>query len=512
MIHERSLIASRRSSFPPAIVRTHLEALAEARRACGRFKSVLPLEESLRSYIGETVAKFDDSGRTVTLESGMPLNWRRLVQYLHENRITAPRFVERYHRNDYPAILHNFELASMEDFYLADGRKVVANGFGSSTDREEAMSKAIGETLERFFLSAFNRDDFTAAPYADLAGRSDVLDIFQFDFFLDWQKKRFPQFTFDANNVFRWVEGYELGSGMQMLLPAQTVFWSYHHSPRSAVSEKIIFSQTTSGSAGHFTKDEAILFALLEAIQRDAFLIYWLNALTPKVIDTETIGSPKLRNLIAQLRRYKLEPIFLNTTSDVGVPTATCVVLDTTNPENPMYTVGSSSGFTVEEALLPGLIEAFSVQHFVSQQEPYVLPEKYEPFTHTTLSRYERLKAWRGPVMAERMRFFLAGEKQSAEEFIGDAPRYDSIQKRLQYIVERFAERGKGYEIYVYEVQHPVLLALGYHVVRTIVPELVPLYLVEFAAPLKARRLREVPGKIGYRAAEKFNPWPHPFP
>lgn len=141
-----------------------------------------------------------------------------------------------------------------------------------------------------------------------------------------------------------------------------------------------------------------------------------------------------------------------------------------------------------------------------------MLPEKYEPFTSRYISRSERLRAWQGPVMAEHMQFLLSGEKQSAQEFIGNAGLLDTAEKRLMHIVNECASRGKGYEIYTYEVKNSILKALGYHVVRAIVPELVPLYLIEFAAPLKARRLREVPGKLGYAAAEKFNPWPHPFP
>lgn len=512
MFYERTLRTGRRSSYSPYVIRTHKEALEEARRPCGRFKSILPLEESLRAFIAEKTAGLDSLGIPLLVDDATPLNWQRLLKYLHENGITKARFTDRFYRNDYPDVLHFFDLASMEDFYLADGRKVIANGFGGSLNREEAMSKAIGETLERFFLSAYKRDSFHAASYAELARRDHVLDIFQFDFFRSWQKKRFPAFAFDENSVFHWVEGRELQSGNPIFLPAQIVYWSYHHSPRGLPRERIIFTQTTSGSAGHFTKDEATLAALLEAIQRDAFLIYWLNTLTPKVIDTKTVENAAIANLIERLRQHNLEPIFLNTTSDFGIPTATCVVVDTSEPQNPIYSIGSSAGFTLEDTLISSLIEAFAVQHLVSLQDPYALPEKYEPFASAQISRSERLRTWQGSVMAERIQFLLSGEKQSAEEFIGDAARLDTVQKRLGYIVDECEKRGNGYEIYTYEVQHPVLSSLGYHVMRAIVPQLIPLYLVEYAATLNAQRLKNVPEKIGYTAAKELNPWPHPFP
>lgn len=512
MIREKFLRTSKLSAYPEKRLRTYREAIEELRRPCGRFTYQMPLEESLRTFITSKTAMLDFLGDSFLIDSAIPLNWQRLLRYLHEARITGAMFVDRYQRNDFPSLYYNFELDSLEDYYLADGRKVRANGFGASFDREEALSKAVGETLERYFLSAYDRESFHCASYADLSRSNNVLDIFQFDFFHDWQRKKNPAYAFDEASPFHWVEGYDLRTGASIYLPAQIVYWSYQHSPRGRSSEKIIFSQTTSGSAGHFTRDEATLAALLEAIQRDAFLIYWLNSLTPKVIDLETIEHTKIRSLVDEIRRFKFEPIFLNTTSDMGVPTATCVLHDMSDPANPIYAVGSSTGFTLEDTLIPGLIEALSVLHFVSLQDQYMLPEPYEPFTSQTLSRSERLRAWRGAKMAERIHFFISGEKQSAHEFIRTAPEINTTERRLAYVRAMCEARGKGYEIYIFEVQNKILSSLGYHVVRAIVPQLIPLYLLESAAPLKARRLRDVPERIGYKAAMDFNPWPHPFP
>jgi hypothetical protein len=71
---------------------------------------------------------------------------------------------------------------------------------------------------------------------------------------------------------------------------------------------------------------------------------------------------------------------------------------------------------------------------------------------------------------------------------------------------------GKGYEIFYYQARHKILDDLGYFSVQAIVPALVPLYLREVYAPLGAKRLNEVPEKLGFKPAEKWNPWPHPFP
>lgn len=513
MLREEFLITSRAFSSARPVMRTRAEALGELRHACGRFRSVASTEETLRTFIAEKAAAIDTLSDPLFPGNDVPLNWQRLLAYLHEQKvIAAPRFAMRQYRNDYPRLFFFFELSPFKDSTVSDGHEATYSGFGGSFDREVAMSKAVGEALERFFLCIYKRDVLRASSYADLAKRTNTLDIRQFDLFLDWQKKRSPGLGAGEHDVLRWVRGKELHTGKSIYLPAQTVFWTYDHAPSGQEPEKMLMLQTTSGSGGHFTRDEAALAALLEAIQRDAFLIYWLNSLSPKIIDIGTVEDQRIRNFVAELQRFNLEPIFLNTTSDFAIPTATCVVIDRSDPENPIFSIGSSAGFTLEDTLMSSGIEAVAVQQFVSLNEQYVLPEKYRPFTNGNLRRSERLFSWRGKVMARRFKFFISGETQSAQEFIGNAPQIDTVQKQLAHVTAECTAKGKGYEIYTYEVKNKILDTLGYHVVRAIVPELVPLYLVESTAPLKARRLHQVPPKIGYQTAKEFNRWPHPFP
>lgn len=470
------------------------------------------MEETLRSFIAEKAADIDILPESLFVGDGTPLNWRRLLSFLHEHGVIAePRFGTRSYRNDYPRLAQFFSLAPKLD-NNADGQNVVYGGFGGSLNTEEAMSKSVGEVLERHFLSTFDRSTFHTASYADLSRSRNTLDIHSLGYFLDWQKKRFPEFDFDDHSLFRWVKGREFLSGASVYLPAQLVYWKYMYEPISTAREKVIFHQTTSGSGGHFTKEEALLSALLELIERDGFLIYWMNSLSPRVIDTGSIQNPVIMTLIETLRRFELEPVFLNTTSDLLVPSATCVIFDRANPEKPMLGIGSSAGFSLEDTLLACALESLVVLHSLTFLEPYVLPEKYEPFTSRRISRIERLCAWQSPAMAERFRFFVAGEKQSAQEFLGNAGASHTPQEQLASVANMLASRGNGYEIYTFEVKSAVLTQLGYHVVRAIVPALIPLHLIEHAAPLNTRRLRDVPEKIGYKAAEKLNPWPHPFP
>ena len=117
------------------------------------------------------------------------------------------------------------------------------------------------------------------------------------------------------------------------------------------------------------------------------------------------------------------------------------------------------------------------------------------------------------PEFTEKYRFFLGGEEKAFSEHAFNFPAtFPTERVELNYLIKTVEGLGSGYEVYAYEAKHPVLKTLGYAAAQVIVPQLTPLYLREARAHLGARRLREVPEKLGYRAAEDFNPIPQPFP
>jgi ribosomal protein S12 methylthiotransferase accessory factor len=514
MNDERYDPRSARFQFPPLMLRTRTEALAELSRECERFKSLFSSEEALRSFIVGRIGTIDVvPGQPLIAETGVPLNWQHMLHYLYtEGVIAAPRFGSRSFANDRPKVF-SFQLELNRSGQPTQARGGDAYGFGGAFSREVAMSKAIGETLERYFLSTYTRDGMVhKTPNELFTSGKRILDIERLNGFLPWQKKLFPQFAYEKDSAFYWMKCEELSSGRTILVPAQLVFWNYaHKSANDDPQEKILGQYTTSGCAGHFSREEAILAGLLENVQRDGFLIHWLNGLSPKVIDVSESTDPEIIALLKYLARYQLDATFLNTTTDVGIPSAVCVVTDTATGE-PVISVGGGAGFDQKSVIIQSAIEAIIVNNFVAEKEAFDIPEDYRPFSDRNLGRIQRLTAWKGKKMAERFAFFTSGEKQSLKDFMGKAEDLQDPHEQLTYICDRFRDMGEGYEVYVYEVNDPVLKTLGYHVVRTIVPQLIPLYLSEHAAPLDSKRLREVPAKLGLKAAARPTPWPHPFP
>ncbi|MDO8514308.1 MAG: YcaO-like family protein [bacterium] len=497
------------SPFPLNVLRQRKKLIEEALKPCSRFRSSLSWDELVDFKMAGLLDRLDFLGRDALVPTeGVPLNWRILLNYLHSHGVTdSKHFSFIPSRTDMPKTF-SVRLSPRSDASDTDGRSVGRHGFGSTSSPEESLSRAIGEILERYFLTIYRRADLYCASYVGIIQRKKTaLNIFKLNNFLPWQKEMFPVFVRTDDRSVMWVRGRELLADIEVFMPAQLAYWNY----KFLDGEMALAQPTTNGGAGHFTREEAILSSLLENIQRDGFLIYWLNSLSPKIIDPSTIVDKEIKQFLKYLRRYELEYYFLNTTTDIGVPSCACVLVDHRGGE-PIIAVGGSAGFSFKELVFQSAGEALAVYNMVASSERYVLPESYIPFTDPTIGRDQRLCLWKGTEMYKRFKFFISGTRQSFEGFMGDATWHNTPSAQIAYILRKLRELGDGYEVYCYEANHKVLKTLGYHVVKTIVPRLMHLYLNENRATLDAPRLHDVPVRLGHRPAEIFNPWPHPFP
>lgn len=501
-----------RQPFAPTLtpaMRSKKAVLQEILAPCGRFGSAATWNEKMAARISGEILKLDAFGdESFLVTRGTPLNWQLLVDHLHEAGITpSETFSHRWIPNDLPRRFW-VDLAGADISEKTDGRAMNPYGAGRSATLEESMSKAVGELLERYFLSIYRVGDLREMSYEKAARSGRALNIRNLNGFLPWQQERHARFVRDETKPMYWTKGFEALSNTRALIPAQLVFWSYRFP--SSSPEPYLMEPNTNGCAGHFSRDEAVLAALLEIIQRDGFMIYWLNNLSPAVLDVSTITDEESLDLIREMRRYGLDFFFLNTTTDLGVPSCTCAIVDSSG-EEPIISVGASAGFTERDLIFQSAGEALMALGR-SLGDRFDLGDRYEAFTDSRVGRDERLKVWYGQEMFERFKFFVSGPVQTMPSFLGGAVAYETPAAKLGYVFEQLRKKGEGYECYWYEVKDPLLTKLNYHVVRTIVPKLMHLYLVEPNATLDAERLHTVPPLLGYKAAETLNPWPHPFP
>jgi len=304
------------------------------------------------------------------------------------------------------------------------------------------------------------------------------------------------------------------------------IYYGLFGQNKKEIYSKIKYQPTTSGGAGHFNKRTAILNGLLELIQRDGFLVYWLNTISPRRIDVDSYlmntnsssdSMNALTKLVSDFKKYNLEYHFLDITSDITVPTACCILI-TDSPTGRRVALGASSGFDGVVPLISAATEATSVLESIFFKEPFILKKNYKPFSDESIKRNERLCLYTTDEMVKQITFFFSNpESISVDEWMAVSKNKleNNTKKSLQYLKKIFKDRARynsDYEVSIYEIQNPLLTYFNYTVVRVFCNGLYSLYLDESFGNPNHPRLAEFVKNKKLEASAKLNPWPHPFP
>ena len=431
----------------------------------------------------------------------VPMEWQAIIEYLYQTgTLRVPHATFDNIIPDEPKIyaLRLWAAPSPGD----GGNSIVEGGYsrGVSHDFTEAISKVIGEFLERYTQTVYRNKDLYRASIADMRKKKKYfLDLSVADQWSDWQKNRFPSRRFDDCSIFQWVQGRSLTRKKSAYIPAQMVYMNY----RFIENEPIVRRPISNGAGGMFTYEEAVLSGLHELIQRDAFLFHWLTKQAPAKIDPKSLRNAEIMKCLADFARYKLECVILDTTHDLCAPSFVAVLLDRTGV-GPAVTLGGGCGFDQEKAILRAMTEAIGVRSWLrttrqKRAEPLPRMSDREPFTEDW-GPTNRLLLWYGLETIPLIEPFLAGKEGALDRSRNKS--FVSPQEEIDYLVEEFKKRGDGYEIFVYKAKHKILDDLGYVSVRVCVPAILPLYLMETYAPIGSKRLE------GY----EVNTLPQPFP
>jgi len=508
--------------FAPAKLIKSPELLESMLEPAGDYNK---LDESQRALIllfskifqtGENLIGTSFSFQGGDINYPLPQKWTPVMNYLKENKLIQNIFFEPLYYDE-PKMVRAIFISS-SDADLTDGRKPSSENYthGDSLDFEEAISKVIGEFLERYPLLIYKEKNLLRASCDDLRRKNKFyLDINHLAGFSKEQNARNEHFQFSDANDFLWEEGRLLFGNKPCLIPAQLIFWNYNINHQNW-REPLLRESNTNGAGGHYTLGKAILAGIYEIIQRDGFLIYWFNKQAPPQIDSKTIDYEPLKNLLNECSRLNLEVHFYNTTTDLKIPSCICTVFDHTGI-GPKVTMGGGCEMNWDKMLLRAISETLGVYHWSRKRrengEEYPsLDKNYIPFQDNSMGQLKRLYLWANEEMFEQFQFFLKGKIQSLKELKKESPSFSSSEEELNYLIEKFKSMGQGYEIFYYQAGHKALDDLGYFSVKVIIPALVHFFIREIFAPLGAKRLKEVPKKLGFEAAKEWNPLPHPFP
>ncbi len=368
--------------------------------------------------------------------------------------------------------LHTWSVACVHDYTIREN--LVASGISSENERA-ALTVALAEAVERHVLAS--RTDYFVAEKKETVSNMHYKGIAA----LALERiVSLPQ-AFSEAQKFLWIRGDSLISKRALWVPAQIV--SGNPGVLVALNEPLLREQNTTGCAVGETKETALLQGALEVIERDAYMILWLNRLTlPQVnLDQLTLRSTSLSRLMKLCTRYRLRPSVIRMITDA--PTyALAVVLKDESGMIPKISLGLKAHRNPALAAEGALLEALRIRPDVrrAQDETYdKSPERISDIGH-----FDRLRYWAEDNRAKALTFLTDGPTNDLQS---EPWELDTDKEHLARIVAWCRE--KGYECASVSLTKSKGNPTPWHLEHVIIPELQPLYLKEKNRPIDSPRL-----------------------
>lgn len=431
---------------------------------------------------------------------------KKLIVFLVENDIVSS-FKFLLPPSDWPNIicvegkLHPITLQSGKERHFGG-----ANGIGTDFNYNDAAYKAVAELIERYSLAVYDTNKFISGSYNQLREQNAINPKLFFGFsehqMLNDECKN--KHMFDNDTKFKWMLAQSLYSAKEYLVPAQLVYMTYDYSHEE---EPIIRQTTTNGAAAGSSWAMAAYRAICETIERDAFMIFWLNKISPPKFDLNTFMNPQLQHLLGQCKKLKIDLHLLDITTDIEIPTILAIIVDPLATGR-MVNVTACTDINLEEAALHATIECLRMG---IMRKP-TMKEKKQTNLSSEIPRTinERRTYWKDNSLMPNLLFLLKGPLKTFQKNNHYTNSYD---QKLKILRKKLKEQS--IDVYLADVSTYFAKKGGLIILMSLIPNLYPLYLDEEYRYLGIERLYEVPRKMGYSQKEMteddFNLTPHPF-
>lgn len=407
-----------------------------------------------------------------------------------------------------PVVRVSCDLAAVDE---ALGRRVDSprNGAGAGMSLEQAAAAAIGEAIERYSASFVPEERVVVATAAELG--PGAADPAGFGLFAESQYARpgFPYARFSRETRIPWIDALDLTTGEPARVPAELVFLQ---DVGAAGCERIGYA-TSNGLACGSTRAEALERALLELLERDAFMLAWWRRLSPPRLDWS--GHAWLERVDGRyFRPTGLEYAALDLSSFHDLPIVVGVVRGATG-SGAALGVGAAAAACVEDAWWRALAEAFASRS-ACRKLRLLDPGRTYAADGSDVACFDDHICFYGDDDRAGLASFLwsSPETRATRELPALAGGRDD---RLEQLVSRVGRAGSA--AYAVDVTAPDVATAGLHVVRALAPGLCQLDAAHTARFLGSPRLTAPSGPsetdiLTARALriDDLNPLPHPFP
>ncbi|MFF7713180.1 TOMM precursor leader peptide-binding protein [Streptomyces sp. NPDC007988] len=279
---------------------------------------------------------------------------------------------------------------------------------------------------------------------------------------------------FDPAREIPWVWGHSLRDDRPVLVPARLAHYS-----AGVDADNFVF-ECSNGCATGGSPEEAILFALLELVERDAFLLAWYGRAPLTAIDLGTCRRASIRAMIDRAALHGYDVLAHDTTMDLAVPVVTALAVRRDGGPGTL-SFGAAAGFDPEETVESALSEVLTyiphLPHQVAERRGELLDMSRDYAKVLHLKDHAQLFGL--PEMAHHAREFLEPvdvrplDGAFREWTASVRPRTGDLRDDVRFLVGRICDAG--HDVVVVDQTTPEQRRMGLHTVAMVVPGILPL-------------------------------------
>ncbi len=257
--------------------------------------------------------------------------------------------------DDFPELPLHLAQARVADWSVKD-----TYGYGRDPDPWIAYVKAVSEAGERYAFGT--PTGLVTARFVDLDGALDPRSVLKYSE-QQYRRRDIPFAPFDPRREYRWKQGHRFSDGREAFVLADLVYAAPAFD--SAYRKRLYTHASSSGCANATSQEGAVSKAVLELVERDAFMRHWFLQCGGFEIRTRVLPR-ELSRRIALLERAGCRVSIQHLPSPVAY---VCMVL-TQHVQRHFTCVASAASLNAIEAVYTAWAEVETMSYIKIEDPP----------------------------------------------------------------------------------------------------------------------------------------------
>lgn len=344
---------------------------------------------------------------------------------------------------------------------IASGRELVCGGVHLQSGLAEDIS--LYEVAERFQVA------YCPFPHLLTYAASEVLDTYA----LTPDALFYPlrsNCSLDLIPIY-WAPAYSLSNDVPVLVPAQELWFDTDR----LSGENILIRNTTNGCAVGASPSDAAVYAALEVVERDSFLLFWYLRRRLKLLPASFCSSAPTTLVLDRLEQlgcpYTIS--FFDLTTDINVPSVLAVARPLSS-SRPQFLCAASARPTYAAACYSALKE---LQNWLASVGAEMLPNHdYHTEIDHKSGPEQHKRAFFGGRRAREVQSLLTGTYAPANALHAAEQRFYNLDRRQLLTAIADSYYKVGCTMALVDMTHPRFAEQSLYCVKAVVAGAFPMW------------------------------------